>query len=253
MQEELTLQYRTGSQAFWGGFRALGPSMLGIIPFGLVTGITAVEMGMSFGTTLGMTLLFYSGSAQMAALQLLRGDAFGLVIILTALVINLRFMMYSASLAPHLHHLPRRWTWPLSYMLGDQSYALSIFKLSSGELRPFGHYYYAGASVNMWLSWQFAVIVGACLGTGIPSNWSLDFAIPLVFLALLVPAIRNSASFCAALVGGVVAIMAVDMPYNLGLVMASICGIVAGLMAERFRSASSSSLEPQLESETTDD
>ncbi|MCO6055269.1 AzlC family ABC transporter permease [Pseudomonas sp. MOB-449] len=245
------MQYRTGVEAFWDGFRALGPSMLGIIPFGLVTGITAIEMGMSLGTTLGMTLLFYSGSAQMAALQLLRGDAFGLVIVLTALVINLRFMMYSASLASHLHHLPRRWTWPLSYMLGDQAYALSIFKLSSGELHGFGHYYFAGAAVNMWLTWELSVLVGACLGTGIPSNWSLDFAIPLTFLALLVPAIRSSASLCAALVGGLVAIMAVDMPYNLGLVLASVCGIVAGLIIERFRGEPAQPIEPKVERGTT--
>ena len=251
--KEVKLQYRTGAEAFWGGVRALGPSMLGIIPFGLVTGITAIEMGMSTGTTLGMTLLFYSGSAQMAALQLLRGDAFGLVIILTALVINLRYVMYSASMAPHLQHLPRRWTWPLSYMLADQAYALSIFKLSSGDLKEFGHFFFAGATVNMWLTWQLSVVVGACLGTGIPSNWSLDFAIPLVFLALLVPAIRNPASLGAALVGGLVAVLAVAMPYNLGLVAASIFGIVTGLLIERFREAPSKSIEPALERGATDD
>ncbi|MCY1261866.1 Inner membrane protein YgaZ [compost metagenome] len=247
------MAYRTAGEAFWDGVRVLGPSMLGIIPFGLVTGITAIEMGMSPGTTIGMTLLFYSGSAQMAALQLLRSDAFGLVIILTALVINLRFVMYSASLAPHLNHLPRRWTWPLSYMLADQSYALSIFKLSSGELGKFGHHYFAGATLNMWLTWQLSVVAGVCLGTGIPSDWSLDFAIPLVFLALLIPAIRNSASLCAALVGGGVAVLAVDMPYNLGLVMASLCGIAAGLLAERFNSARSASTEPRLKGGATVD
>ncbi|MCY1525285.1 Inner membrane protein YgaZ [compost metagenome] len=247
------MQYRTGAEAFWGGVRALAPSMLGIIPFGLVTGITAIEMGMSPGTTLGMTLLFYSGSAQMAALQLLRSDAFGLVILLTALVINLRFVMYSASLAPHLHHLPRRWTWPLSYMLADQAYALSIFKLSSGELERFGHYFFAGTTVNMWLTWQLSVLAGACVGTGIPGNWSLDFAIPLVFLALLVPAIRNSASLCAAVVGGLVAVMAVEMSYNLGLVVASICGVVTGLLIERYRDAPTKSIESALDRGTTVD
>lgn len=226
------MHYRTAGEAFWGGVRALVPSMPGIIPFGLVTGITAIEMGMSPGTTLGMTLLFYSGSAQMAALQLLRSDAFALVILLTALMINLRFMMYSASLAPHLHHLPRRWTWPLSYLLADQTYALSILRFSSGDLKVFGHYFFAGSAVSMWLTWQLSVIAGVCLGTGIPSSWSLDFAIPLVFLALLVPAIRGPASFCAALVGGVVAVLAVGMPYNLGLVIAAVCGIAAGLLIE---------------------
>jgi predicted branched-subunit amino acid permease len=105
----------------------------------------------------------------------------------------------------------------------------------------------------MWLTWELSVVVGAVLGTGIPSNWSLDFAIPLTFLALLVPAIRNSASLCAALVGGVVAIMAVDMPYNLGLVLASVCGIVAGLIIERFRGEPSKPIDPKVEGGTTVD
>ncbi|NVK44521.1 MAG: AzlC family ABC transporter permease [Oceanospirillaceae bacterium] len=231
------MQYKSGREAFWDGVRTLMPATPGVIPFGLVTGITAVEQGMSPGTTLGMTLLFYAGSAQMAALQLLRNDAFALVILLTVLVINLRFVMYSASLAPHLHHLPRRWKWPLSYMLSDQAYVLSILKLSSGELKQFGHYFFAGTAVSMWLSWQLSVMAGVFLGAGIPGSWSLDFAIPLVFLALLVPAIRSSASLGAACVGGLVAVLAIDMPYNLGLVMASLCGILTGLGIEHYRGA----------------
>ena len=238
------MQYRTGGEAFWDGVRTLMPSTLGVVPFGLVTGITAVEQGMSPGTTLGMTLLFYSGSAQMAALQLLRNDAFAPVILLTALVINLRFLMYSASLAPHLHQLPRRWTWPLSYMLADQSYVLSILRFSSGELKSFGHLFFAGTAASMWLIWQLSVMAGVFLGTGIPRNWSLDFAIPLVFLALLVPAIRSSATLGAACVGGLVAVLAVDMPYNLGLVTASVCGILTGLAVEHFRGTPSESRAP---------
>lgn len=226
------LQYTTGKEAFFGGVRALLPLTPGVIPFGLVTGITAVEQGLSAGTTLGMTLLFFAGSAQMVALQLLRDDAFALVILLTVMVINLRFVMYSASIAPHLHHLPRRWKWPLSYMLSDQAYALSIVEFSSGGLASFGHWYFAGTAVSMWLSWQLSVMAGVFLGAGISASWSLDFAIPLAFLALLVPAIRNSASLAAACVGGVVAVLAVDMPYNLGLLLASLCGVLAGLVVE---------------------
>jgi len=229
------MPYQSGKQAFLGGVRALMPATPGVIPFGLVTGITATEQGMPPGTTLGMTLLFYAGSAQMAALQLLRNDAFALVILLTALVINLRFVMYSASLAPHLQGLPRRWKWPLSYMLSDQAYALSILRFSSGDLQRFGAHFYAGTALAMWLTWQLSVMAGVFLGAGVPASWSLQFAIPLAFLALLVPAIRGSASFGAACVGGLVAVLAIDMPYNLGLLLASLCGILAGLTIEKLR------------------
>ena len=187
----------------------------------------------------------------MVALQLLHTGVVPMAIVVTALVINLRFIMYSASLAPHLHHLPRRWTWPLSYMLSDQSYALSSLKLSSGELGPFAHHYYAGTAIAMWLTWQLSVLAGVYLGASIPETWSLSFAIPLSFLALLVPGIRSAASLGAASIGGLIAVLAVNMPYNLGLVTASIGGVMAGLLIERFRKRPVRDAQPQdVETET---
>lgn len=226
------MTYRTGTEAFVQGVRTLIPLTPGVIPFGLVTGVLAIEMGMSPGMSIGMTLLFYSGSAQLVALQLLQNGAVAAAIIATALIINLRFMMYSASLAPYLHHLPRRWKWPVSYMLSDQSYALSILKFSSGELGRFGPHFHAGTASAMWLTWQLSVIAGVSLGASIPQTWSLSFAVPLSFLALLVPNIRSAPTLVAATVGGLIAVMAVDLPYNLGLVTASIGGVMAGLMIE---------------------
>jgi predicted branched-subunit amino acid permease len=195
----------------------------------------AIEMGMSPGMSMGMTLLFYSGSAQLVALQLLQNGALPVTIVVTALIINLRFIMYSASLAPYLHHLPRRWTWPVSYLLSDQSYALCSLKFSSGELGRFAPHFYAGTAVAMWLTWQLSVFAGVYLGTSIPETWSLSFAVPLSFLALLVPSIRGSASLGAAIVGGMIAVLAVKLPYNLGLVTASIGGVIAGLLVENLR------------------
>ena len=226
------MTYRTGTEAFVQGVRTLIPLTPGVIPFGLVTGVLAIEMGMSPGMSIGMTLLFYSGSAQLVALQLLQNGAVPAAIIATALIINLRFMMYSASLAPYLHHLPRRWKWPVSYMLSDQSYALSILKFSSGELGRFGPHFHAGTASAMWLTWQLSVIAGVSLGASIPQTWSLSFAVPLSFLALLVPNLRSAPTLVAATVGGLIAVMAVDLPYNLGLVTASIGGVIAGLRIE---------------------
>jgi predicted branched-subunit amino acid permease len=120
-------------------------------------------------------------------------------------------------------------------MLSDQSYALCSLKLSSGELGAFAHHYYAGTAVAMWLSWQLSVLAGVYLGASIPETWSLSFAIPLSFLALLVPGIRNAASLGAAVVGGMLAVLAINMPYNLGLVTASIGGVMAGLLIETVR------------------
>lgn len=226
------MAYPSATQAFLQGLRALLPLMPGVIPFGLVTGVMAVELGLSPATAMGMTLLFYSGSAQMVALQLLHNGVLPVAIVATALIINLRFIMYSASLAPHFHGLPRRWTWPLCYLLSDQAYALCTLKFDSGELGRYAHHYYAGTALGMWLAWQLSVLAGVYLGASIPESWSLSFAIPLSFLALLVPGIRDRATLGAAVVGGIIAVLAVDMPYNLGLVSAAVGGIVAGLVIE---------------------
>ncbi|MFS2155899.1 AzlC family ABC transporter permease [Pseudomonas sp. Pseusp122] len=229
------MSYRSGREAFMHGVRTLLPLTPGVIPFGLVTGYMAVQIGMSAGTSIGMTLLFYSGSAQMVALQLLHTGALPITIVVTALIINLRFIMYSASLAPYLHHLPRRWTWPMAYLLSDQSYALCVLKFASGELGRFAHHYYAGTAISMWLAWQLSVVAGIYLGASIPQSWSLGFAIPLSFLALLIPGLRSIASLGAAAVGGVLAVLAIKLPYNLGLVTASVGGVIAGLVIENLR------------------
>ncbi|QXI30774.1 AzlC family ABC transporter permease [Pseudomonas vanderleydeniana] len=226
------MPYPSATNAFMQGVRALLPLIPGVVPFGLVTGVMATEMGMSPGTAMGMTVLFYSGSAQMVVLQLLHQGALPVAMVLTALIINLRFIMYSASLAPHLHHLPRRWRWPLAYLISDQSFALCSLRFASGELGRFGYHFFAGTAVAMWLAWQLSVLAGVCVGSKIPESWSLGFAIPLSFLALLVPALRNLASLGAAVVGGGIAVLAIGMPYNLGLVTAAIGGIVAGLLIE---------------------
>lgn len=229
------MSYRSAMGAFLQGVRTLLPLTPGVIPFGLVTGVMAVEMGLSPGTIVGMTVLFFSGSAQMVALQLLDSGVVPMAVVFTALVINLRFIMYSASLAPYLHHLPRRWTWPLAYLLSDQSYALCSFRFSLEAPGRFGHFFYAGTAFGMWLVWQASVLAGVYLGASIPDTWSLSFAVPLSFLALLVPGLRSAATLGAAVVGGLLAVGAVKLPYNLGLITASVGGVLAGLVIDHLR------------------
>jgi len=224
---------QTALRNFYLGARALAPFTPGVIPFGLITGVVATELGMSPGSTLGMTLLFFSGSAQLVALQLLAQGASALVIVATALIVNLRFIMYSASIAPYLHQLPRRWTWPMAYLLSDQSYAVCMGRLPSGELGRLSHYFYLGAALMLWLAWHVAVMAGVYLGASIPESWSLGFTIPLSFLALLVPAIRSHTTLAAALIGGGLAVAGHSLPYNLGLVCAALGGVVAGVLVER--------------------
>ena len=107
--------------------------------------------------------------------------------------------------------------------------------MASGELGRFAFHYYAGTAITMWFGWNLSVLAGIYLGAGIPEDWSLGFAIPLSFLALLIPSLRSPATLGAALTGGVLAVLAVGLPYNLGLLAGALGGIIAGLLLERLQ------------------
>ncbi|MFC6732655.1 AzlC family ABC transporter permease [Haladaptatus sp. DYSN1] len=210
------------------------PLILGIVPFGLISGVAAIEVGLSAAHALGMSVIIFAGASQLAAIELIGQDAPALVIVVTVLVINVRMMMYSASIAPHFQRLEERWKLLLSYVLTDQAYALSILKFEQEDVKK--RWYYLGVALPLWIVWQIATMVGIVLGASIPSEWNLGFTVPLIFLALLVPTMKNRPSVAAAVVGGGVAVAAAGFPFNLGLLVGALCGIVVGVVvAERGR------------------
>lgn len=218
--------------AFWAGLQAIAPILLGIVPFATIAGAAAVGAGLPETLALGLSVIVYAGASQLAALELVRQDAPVFVIVGTALIINLRFLMYSASLAPHFQALPLRWRSPLAYVLTDQAYAVSVSRFTDDAGISRG-WYYLGAAVPMWITWQASNAVGVFLGAQVPPSWSLDFAIPLTFLALLVPALKSRPAVLAALVSAGVAVGAAALPLNLGLLLAAFAGIGAGLLADQ--------------------
>lgn len=217
----------------WQGVRDFSPLILGVVPFGTVAGIAAIEVGLDFSHAMGFSIIVLAGAAQLASIALIGQDATLIVIIATALIINARFVMYSASLAPHFAGLsiPRRML--AAYLLTDQAYAFSIIRYRDEEWDVRQKLtYYLGVGGALWLVWQASTALGAALGAGVPEEWSLDFAVPLVFLALLVPAIREKADGTAALVAGALAVLAAGLAYNLALPIAAIAGIAAGVVFE---------------------
>lgn len=220
---------------FNAGMLAVAPMLPGVAPFGIIAGLTAVDTGLSSAQAIAMSLTIFAGASQLATLQLIGEGALPVIVLLTALTINLRLAMYSASLAPHLQHLGRRWHLPLAYFLVDQNYAVAIQRYQAGDpaWNAWGHWYYLGAGVALWTTWQVSTAVGVFAAAGVPRGWSLDFAIPLVFMVLLVPSLRNRAHIVAALVGGIVAVVAADIPLKLGIVTGALSGIVAGVAFQR--------------------
>jgi 4-azaleucine resistance transporter AzlC len=224
---------RVRRQGAADGARAVSPLLIGVIPFGLVFGVTAV--GTSVGGALGYatSIVIFAGAAQLATVQLLDVGAAALVVIATALIINARHLMYSAALAPHFREFPRWARLALPYLLTDQAFAVSIVRYETTSDPAYKQWFFTGAAATLWIVWQFSTAAGVALGTSIPESWSLDFAIPLVFLALLVPAIKTRPALVAALSGGAIAVLASGAPYGLGLIIGALAGVGAGVLAER--------------------
>lgn len=215
------------------GVRDMAPLMVGAVPFGLVTGVSAVALGIPAAEVVLMSAIVFAGAAQLAAISLVGSGAAAWVVLLTVAIINLRHVMYSASLAPWLqrYRLPGRLA--TAFLLVDQVYTLGILRFPK-EREGFGRLeYMLGMGGSLWLVWVAATAAGALVGAQVPPAWQLDFAVPLMFLALLVPAVRTRPALVAALVGAAGALALQPLPYNLGLVSGAFVGIVAGTVAER--------------------
>lgn len=217
---------------FWEGVRAEFPLLVGVFPFGMIYGALALNAGLSKAASQMMSSIVFAGSSQLIATQLIHDAAPGFVIVLTIAVVNLRHMLYSASLAPFLASLSMRWKVLLSYLLTDEAYAPTIIKYEREGVQPFSHWFLFGAGLALWTTWQVSTAVGIFLGGSIPEAWSLDFALPLTFIAMVVPALKGRPYVAAALSAGVTALVAYSLPYKLGLILAAVVGIIVGTILE---------------------
>ena len=217
------------------GLRDILPLIPGIIPFALVSALAAREAGLDIAQAMGLSTIVFAGAAQMAFASLVGSAAVAPVIVATVLVINLRFLMYSASLAPHLR---REAGWRralMAYMLTDQAYAVSIRRYTDTPAMARKGWLYLGAALPMWLVWQVFTLGGLLLGARVPPEWGLEFTVPLVFLVLLVPAVRDRPGLEAAVVSAVVAVLLAGLPWNLGLMLGALSGVTWGVLAEARR------------------
>lgn len=220
------------SAEFIAGLRAEAPILLGVTPFGLIYGALAVAAHLPDVASQAMSSIVFAGSAQFVATRLFVVNAPVAVLLLTTFVVNLRHLLYSASIAPYLYHLPRRWRWLLAYLLTDEAYAVAIIHYRNTPAAAAGrdrrHWFTLGAGLALWTTWQLSSAAGIFLGSQIPTSWSLDFALPLTFLALLVPAVTDRPTLAAALTAGAVGLIGAGWPYKIGLVAAAVMGILVG-------------------------
>jgi len=220
------------SSHFWAGVRAELPLLVGVFPFGLIYGALAVNAEISPAAAQAMSFIVFAGASQFTFAQLARENAPALVIVLSIAVVNLRHMLYSASLAPYLQNLSMRWKVLLSYLMTDEAYTVAILYYEKVGATGLAHYYFFGAGLALWATWQTASGLGIWLGAALPADWPLDFALPLTFIAMIVPTLKNRPAWTAALCAGCAALFAHTLPHQLGLILAALIGIAVGTVLE---------------------
>jgi predicted branched-subunit amino acid permease len=228
--------------AFFDGMRAALPALVATGTWGLVTGVAMVKVGLTEAQALGMTLLVFAGSAQLAALPLIAADAPVWVVLLTAIVVNLRFTIFSVGLYPYFARYSLGKRLLLGYTTSDLGFAICVQRWtaerSRGEesgdplLATRRVWFFLGIAAANWISWQTMSIVGIFLAGQVPGTWGLEYAAILALIAFTVPMVNSVPALAGALVAGTVAVLAYPLPLKLGLVTAVVVGIAAAMAAD---------------------
>lgn len=215
------------------GAAAVAPMLVGVIPFGLVAGAQPTTEGLGGAAAVGLSTIVFAGASQLAATDVLADGGSAIVATLAALTINLRMVLYSASLAPYLAHLSFGRRMAAAYLMTDEAYAVSITRWAAGDEAERRLPFYLGAGGCLWVVWQLSTVAGILVGGVVPESLPLGFAVPLVFLVLLIPAITSRPAAVAALLGGGAAVAAAELGAGpLSVIVGAVSGIVAGAVAE---------------------
>ena len=220
----------TPRQSFWQGLRHGGPFVLIVGPFGIVFGVVATDAGLTLAQTMGFTIAVIAGAAQLTAVQLMTEHAPTVIVLVTALAVNLRMAMYSASLAPHIGAAPLWQRALIAYLMVDQAYATSILRYEQqpGLSLPAKVAYYFGVVSLICPVWYLGTLAGALVGNQIPESVPIGAAVPIAFIALIGPMLRTLAHVGAALA-------LAWIPYNLGLLVAALAAMAAGALIETWQ------------------
>lgn len=212
------------------GVRSELPVALGVIPFGMIYGVLALAAGLPPALAQAMSAVVFAGSAQFIGVQLIGAGSPAAVLLLTTFIVNLRHLLYSASMAPHLRHLSPLWRWLLAYLLTDEAYVMTVLHYHDRQVPlTHKHWFFLGAGLTLWTVWQTSTAVGIFLGAQVPGSWSLDFTLALTFIGLVVPSLKDRPNLAAAVSAGVVAVLTYGLPYKLGLMTAALTGIIVGM------------------------
>lgn len=217
------------------GFRTAFPQSIGLIPWALVTGVAMISAGFTPLQAMGMNSIVYAGVAQLGTLPLIVAGAPLWLIVATALVLNLRFLIFSAAIARGFRSVGTGTRWISSYLLIDGVFAACLEKMLTQEDRSWRLGYYLAPSVWSWMLWQIFALTGVLAAGSIPKNWSLKFMATIALMVILLPMTKMRPMLMAAITGGTMAVALRGMPLRLGMIIAIFTGIAAGFATEHLQ------------------
>lgn len=217
------------------GFKAMIPILSGVLPFGLVVGTVCADAKLSLLQTIGMNSIVFAGASQLVAVDLMVQGVPVMIVVITGIVINLRFMLYSASLSTLLKDTTALGKAFTAYSLTDQAYALFMGKIDQLSKTKDKLNFFWGSATCMLIAWQLSVALGFLFGNFAPDEWSLEFGIPLCFVALVIPRIKNKIYLIVAITAAGLSVILHQVPYNLGLLATALVSIGMGAFLTRKR------------------
>ena len=221
---------KSNFKIFLKGIIDVSPLMIPVVPFGLIFGILAIDIGFSPLATMGMSLIIFGGASQIVLLQLFSGGASSLVIISSVGAVNSRHLLYGAVVSEHVSDLKLIWKIIISYFLIDQAFARSneYFKKNNNKNK---YFHLIGGGVTCWVIWQTTTFLGIILGSAIPEKLGLSFAVPLTFLALLVNDFRKMINVIVIIISGLVATLGYNyIPYKAYVIVAALTGLFIAMI-----------------------
>lgn len=227
----------TRHAAFWAGFWASAPFVIIVIPFSTLFGVVARDAGLDVLQTMSMSVVVVAGASQFTALALLQDQAPVFIALFAALAVNLRMAMYSAALVPHVGHAPLGVRALMAYLMVDQAFAVAVRQYEDNPemTGPAKVAFYFGCMVMICPWWYGCTLLGALVGQALPPILSLDFAVPVCFIALTAPLLRSMPHLVAALASVIGAVVFAWLPWSLGIIVAALFAMVAGAQAELFQ------------------
>ena len=221
-------------KVFIKGIISVSPLMIPVVPFGLIFGVLAIDIGFSPIETMGMSLIIFGGASQIVLLQLFSGGASSLVIISSVGAVNSRHLLYGAVVSEHLSDLKLIWKILISYFLVDQAFARSneYFKRNKQSNK---YFHLVGGGITCWVIWQTTTFLGIVLGSFIPEKLGLSFAVPLTFLALLVNDFRKLINLIVIIISGLVATFGFNyIPYKAYVIVAGLTALIVAAILTKF-------------------